>query len=80
MAQRAFTNAGQRFAALQSLVNAIGNAPDAKAIADLQGRIAAEEAMLGNEQAKLATLYQAAQAEQWLQAVRAARGRDCGTR
>jgi type IV secretion system protein VirB5 len=68
MAQRAFTNAGQRFAALQSLVNAIGNAPDAKAIADLQGRIAAEEAMLGNEQAKLATLYQAAQAEHWLQA------------
>lgn len=68
MAQRAFTNAGQRFAALQSLVNAIGNAPDAKAIADMQGRIAAEEAMLGNEQAKLATLYQAAQAEQWVQA------------
>jgi len=68
MAQRAFTNAGQRFAALQSLVNAIGNAPDAKAIADLQGRIAAEEAMLSNEQAKLATLYQAAQAEQWVQA------------
>jgi len=68
MAQRAYTNAGQRFAALQSLVNAIGNAPDAKAIADLQGRIAVEEAMLGNEQAKLATLYQAAQAEQWVQA------------
>jgi type IV secretion system protein VirB5 len=67
MAQRAFVNAGQRFAALQSLVNAIGNAPDAKAIADLQGRIAAEEAMLGNEQAKLASLYQAAQAEQWAQ-------------
>jgi type IV secretion system protein VirB5 len=68
MAQRAFTNAGQRFAALQTLVSAIGSAPDAKAIADLQARIAAEEAMLGNEQAKLATLYQAAQAEQWAQA------------
>ena len=68
MAQRAFANAGQRFAALQGLVDAIGNAPDAKAIADLQGRIAAEEAMLDNEQAKLATLYQAAQAEQWAQA------------
>jgi type IV secretion system protein VirB5 len=58
----------ERFAALQGLVSAIGAAPDAKAIADLQGRIAAEEAMLGNEQAKLATLYQAAQAEQWAQA------------
>jgi type IV secretion system protein VirB5 len=67
-AQRAYANAGQRFAALQSLVNAIGNAPDAKAIADLQGRIAAEEAMLDNEQAKLATLAQATQAEQWAQA------------
>ena len=69
MAQRAYANAGQRFAALQSLVQAVGNAPDAKAIADLQGRIAAEEAMLGNEQAKLATLAQAAQAEQWAQAL-----------
>jgi len=41
MAQRAYANAGQRFAALQTLVNAVGNAPDAKAIADLQARIAA---------------------------------------
>jgi type IV secretion system protein VirB5 len=68
-AQRAYANAGQRFAALQALVSAVGNAPDAKAIADLQGRIAAEETMLANEQAKLATLAQAAQAEQWTQAV-----------
>jgi type IV secretion system protein VirB5 len=69
MAQRAYANAGQRFAALQGLVQAVGQAPDAKAIADLQGRIAAEEAMLGNEQAKLATLAQALQAEQWAQAL-----------
>jgi type IV secretion system protein VirB5 len=68
-AQRAYANAGKRFEALEGLVAAIGKAPDAKAIADLQGRIAAEEAMLGNEQAKLTTLYQAAQAEQWVQAV-----------
>ena len=69
MAQRAYQNAGERFAALQGLVQAIGNATDAKAIADLEARIAAEEAMLGNERAKLATLAQAAQAEQWTQAV-----------
>jgi type IV secretion system protein VirB5 len=68
MAQRAYANAGQRFAALQGLVTAIGHAPDAKAIADLEARIAAEETMLENEQAKLATLQQAAQAEQWAQA------------
>jgi type IV secretion system protein VirB5 len=67
-AQRAYANAGQRFEALQELVNAIGEAADAKAIADLEARIAAEQAMLGNEQAKLATLYQASQAEQWAQA------------
>ena len=69
LAQRAYAHAGQRFAALQTLVQAVGHAPDAKAIADLQGRIAAEEAMLGNEQAKLVTLAQAAQAEQWAQAL-----------
>jgi type IV secretion system protein VirB5 len=68
MAQQAFSNAGQRFAALQGLVAAIGNAPDSKAIADLEARISAEQAMLDNEQAKLATLQQAAQAEQWSQA------------
>lgn len=67
-AQHAYANAGQRFAALQSLVTAIGNAPDAKAIADLGARISAEQAMLENEQAKLATLQQAAQADQWVQA------------
>lgn len=67
-AQTAYANAGQRFEALQELVNAIGGAADAKAIADLAARIAAEQAMLGNEQAKLATLYQASQAEQWTQA------------
>lgn len=66
-AQRAYANAGQRFSALQSLVTAIGNAPDAKAVADLEARISAEQAMLENEQAKLATLQQAAQAEQWAQ-------------
>jgi len=69
MAQRAYANAGQRFAALQGLVTAIGNAPDAKAIADLEARIAAEGAMLDNEQAKLNTLAQAALAEQWAQAL-----------
>jgi len=64
-AQRAFANAGRRFSALESLVEAIGDAPDAKAIEELGARIAAEQAMLGNEQAKLAMLQQAQQAERW---------------
>ena len=66
MTREAYAQAAERFVSLASLVNAIGNAEDAKAIADLQGRIAAEQAMLENEQAKLAVLYQAAQSERWL--------------
>jgi len=64
MTREAYAQAGERFAALSQLVQAIGAAPDAKAIADLQGRIAAEQAMLGNEQAKLAVLAQLAEAEE----------------
>lgn len=66
MTQQAYAEAGARFASLATLVAAIGGAADAKAIADLQGRITAEEAMLANEQAKLAVLYQAAEADRWL--------------
>jgi len=66
MTREAYAQAGARFGALAQLVQAIGTAGDAKAIADLQGRIAAEQAMLDNEQAKLAVLYQAAEAERWL--------------
>ena len=63
MAREAYAQAGARFASLAQLVQAIGTASDAKAIADLQGRIAAEQAMLENEQAKLAVLSQVAAAE-----------------
>jgi len=63
MTREAYRQAGARFASLAQLVQAVGTASDAKAIADLQGRIAAEQAMLGNEQAKLAVLAQAAEAE-----------------
>jgi type IV secretion system protein VirB5 len=63
MTREAYAQAGARFASLAQLVQAIGSASDAKAIADLQGRIAAEQAMLENEQAKLAVLSQVAAAE-----------------
>jgi type IV secretion system protein VirB5 len=42
--------------------------PDAKASADLQARIGAEATMLANEQAKLSTLFQLAQSQQWANA------------
>jgi type IV secretion system protein VirB5 len=63
MTREAYAQAGARFASLAQLVQAVGTADDAKAIADLQGRIAAEQAMLGNEQAKLVVLAQVAEAE-----------------
>lgn len=65
MSQAAYQNTSQRFGAIQQLINAIGGARDPKAIQDLQGRIAAEQAMLQNEQTKLHVLFQSAQAEQW---------------
>jgi type IV secretion system protein VirB5 len=54
-----------RFASLQQLINALGNASDQKSVLDLQARIGAEGAMLQNEQAKLQVIYQSAVAEQW---------------
>jgi type IV secretion system protein VirB5 len=67
MSQAAYQNTSQRFTAIQQLINAIGGARDTKAIQDLQGRIAAEQAMLQNEQTKLHVLFQSAQADQWAQ-------------
>lgn len=54
-----------RFAALQQLINAIGQASDQKSVLDLQARISAETSMLQNEQTKLQVLYQSIQAQQW---------------
>ena len=61
----------QRFASLQSLIDAIPRATDAKAVLDLQARIGAEQAMLQNEHTKLMVLNQAAEAEQRAQEQRA---------
>jgi type IV secretion system protein VirB5 len=68
--REAYTQASERFASLSQLIQALGGATDAKAALDLQGRIAAEQAMLENEQAKLTLLAQAAQADRLLQAER----------
>lgn len=64
MTREALARTSARFSALQSLQAAIGGATDAKAIADLSGRIEVENAMLANEQAKLDTLYQLAASEE----------------
>lgn len=60
----ALETSSARFASLQQLIQAIPTATDSKAVFDLQARIAAEQAMLQNEQTKLMVLYHAAQAEE----------------
>lgn len=62
--RQALETTSGRFEALQELVDAIPAAQDQKAILDLQARIAAEQAMLVNEQTKLNVLHQVAQAEE----------------
>lgn len=59
----AYARSSDRFASLSVLIDQIRAAPDAKAIAELQGRIAAEQAMLANEGIKLVALAQAADAD-----------------
>jgi type IV secretion system protein VirB5 len=70
LSQAAYQNTSQRFAAIQQLINVLASAGDPKAVLDLQARVQSEQAMLQNEQTKLQTLYQAAQAQQWAQAQR----------
>ena len=65
-AQLAYAQASARFASLAELITASGRAADAKAIEALQGRIAAEQAMLANEQVKLTLLAEAAAADRQL--------------
>jgi type IV secretion system protein VirB5 len=62
--QQALTTTSSRFTSLQQLISTIGSATDPKAILDLQARIAAEQAMVANDQTKLQVLYQAIQAQQ----------------
>ncbi|VTU42874.1 type IV secretion system protein [Variovorax sp. RA8] len=64
LTQSAYQNTSQRFSALQQLISRIATAHDPKAIQDLQARIQAEQNMLTNEQTKLQSLYQMAQAEE----------------
>lgn len=65
LARAALANSSDRFASLQQLISAIGGASDQKASLDLNARIAAEEAMLHNEQTKLQMLSQVAESQEW---------------
>lgn len=65
VSRQALANASGRFAGLQQLIDAIGTASDQKGILDLNARIGAEQAMLEDEQTKLAMLVAAAEAQRW---------------
>lgn len=56
MALESYRQASRRFQDIQVLLDKVNAAPDAKDIADLQGRIQAEQVMLQNESVKLAML------------------------
>lgn len=60
MMQSAYSSAALRMANLQKLLNQVDATPDAKSIADLQGRIQAEQTLLQNEQTRLQLLGQMA--------------------
>ena len=63
LTRAAYARSSDRFATLSTLIDQIRATPDAKAIAELQGRIEAEQAMLANEGLKLAALAQVTDAE-----------------
>lgn len=70
-AEEAFKMASQRFTDIQVLLDRVNDAPDAKDIADLQGRIQAEQVMMQNEANKLQVLAQLASAQRDLQSQQA---------
>jgi type IV secretion system protein VirB5 len=63
LTRQELANVSQRFAAIQTLINAIPTAKDEKGILDLQARIQVELGMLENESSKLHVLYQAAESQ-----------------
>jgi type IV secretion system protein VirB5 len=64
LTRQALQTTSERFDSLQQLISAIPAAVDQKAVLDLQARIAAENAMLLNEQSKLRTLAEVVQAQE----------------
>ena len=63
----AYDKAKSRLTQIDQLMAKINDTPDPKAIAELQGRIAAEQAMIQNEQTKLQMYQMVASAEDRLQ-------------
>ena len=60
----AFKAASKRFDDIQVLLDKVNDAPDAKDMADLQGRIQSEQVMMANERNKLAMLTSLAKTQE----------------
>jgi type IV secretion system protein VirB5 len=71
LTRQELANVSQRFASIQTLINAIPTATDEKGILDLQTRIQVEQGMLQNENSKLHVLYEAAQSQAQTERARA---------
>ena len=75
VSEEAYKTAGDRFAAIQILMDKINASPDDKDVQDLQARIAAEQVMMQNEMNRLQTLAMLAQAQRDLAMQQAAERR-----
>lgn len=71
LGEEGYRQASERINSLQTLLDKVNDAPDSKDIMDLQARIAAEQAMLQNENIKLALMAQLQQAQRDMQAQQA---------
>jgi type IV secretion system protein VirB5 len=65
-----YDDAANRFGALKQLITKIDQAPDQKAILDLNARIGAQQVMLQNEQLKMLALAQLREAQQDAERIR----------
>ena len=71
MGEAGYKAASDRIANIQTLLDKVNAAPDQKDILDLQARIQAEQAMVQNENVKLAVMMQLQQAQRDIQAQQA---------
>jgi type IV secretion system protein VirB5 len=71
LSEEGYKQASDRITSIQSLIDKVGDAPEAKDVADLQARIQAEQVMVQNELVKLHLMAQLQQAQRDIMAQQA---------
>jgi len=71
LSEEGYKQASDRITAIQSLIDKVGDAPEAKDVADLQARIQGEQVMVQNELVKLQLMGQLQQAQRDIMAQQA---------